>query len=108
MKGSDVVRTIQDNGVNLVYGDVELGKTYPLYGSITKFIDDRPGRVVAELNHGQTIVEFTLEDPKSIEQLKQRAFDVGIFVCDVVQVTPQIRARCSTVVFGKRNTEYAA
>jgi hypothetical protein len=90
------------------YGDVEVGHSYPLYAMITKFIDDRPGRVVAELNYGSIIAEFRIPEPEKIELLKQRAFEPGIFVATVNQKNPQIRVECSTVVFGKRNTEYAA
>jgi hypothetical protein len=90
------------------YGDVEVGHSYPLYGMITKIIDDRPGRVVAELNYGSIIAEFRIPEADRIELLKARAFEPGIFVSTVKQVTPQIRVECSTVIFGKRNTEYAA
>jgi hypothetical protein len=98
-----IKQALQDNEITVQYGDVEVGQSYPLYGMITKFIDERPGRVVAELNHGQIVAEFKIFDKAAIERLKSRAFDPGIFVATVEQKFPQIRVSCSTVIFGTKS-----
>lgn len=103
-----ITSALEKNQVTVKFGDVEVGGTYPIYGMITKFIDDRPGRVVAELNYGQIVAEFAIPDKASIERLKERAFDPGIFVATVDQKSPQVRVSCSTVIFGSKLSEYAA
>jgi hypothetical protein len=104
---ASIKQALQDNKATVKYGDVEVGQSYPLYGMITKFIDDRPGRVVAELNYGQIVAEFAIPDKAAIERLKARAFDPGIFVATVDQKSPQVRVSCSTVIFGTKS-EYSA
>lgn len=102
MSAESVAKALSNNQCTVEFGDVEVGESYPLYGMITKFLDDRPGSVVAEINHN-ILVKFDLSDPKNIERLKERAFDPGIFVCQIISKNPQISGFCSTVVFGKRS-----
>ena len=102
-----ITQALQDNKVTVKSGDVEVGRSYPLYGMMTNFIDERPGRVVAELNHGQIVAEFAIFDKAAIERLKSRAFDPGIFVATVEQKFPQVRVSCSTVIFGTKS-EFSA
>lgn len=82
--------------------DVRLGETYPIYGAITKILNDTPGNMVVLLNDN---VEATLNivDLDKINLIKNRAFDSGIFVCMITETTPRIKAECSTIVFGKNN-----
>lgn len=87
-------------------GNVSVGVTYPIYGAITKFLDDRPGRVVLEVNHS-ILVEVQLNEVDEIENLKTRAFEPAIFIATVEQVAPQVRTKCSTIIFGKK-PEYSA
>lgn len=94
---------LADSKLKVEWGDIEVGVTYPLYATITKFIDDRPGRVVVELNYGQMIAELALTDVAHIENLKSRAFDPGIFIATVEQNSPQIRVSCTTVIFGTKS-----
>lgn len=88
------------------FGDVTVGETYPLYGMITKFLDDTPGSVVVEINHS-TVAELSITDVGMIERLKERAFDPAIFVSKVLTSTPTVRVSCSTIIFGKRG-DYSA
>lgn len=88
-------------GCEVEFGDVEVGTTYPLYGMITKFIDDTPGHVVVEINFSIEAT-MTIPDPAKVELLKERAFEPGIFVSTVTNKDPKIAVDCSTVVFGKR------
>jgi hypothetical protein len=88
-------------GCEVQFGDVEVGTTYPLYGMITKVLDDTPGHVVVEINFS---IEATMmiPDPAKVELLKERAFEPGIFVSTVTKKDPKIAVDCSTVVFGKK------
>lgn len=95
--------TISD-GFEVKEGEVTVGETYPLYGMITKFIEDSPGRVVVEINHSIHLVMF-IKDQKSIDLLKERAFDPGIFVTKVITKEPSVRGECGSVIFGKRSAE---
>ena len=81
--------------------EVQVGTTYPLYGMITKIIDDTPGNVIVELNFSITAT-MTIPDQEKVEMLKERAFEPGIFVSTVTNKTPNVEVDCSTVVFGKR------
>lgn len=102
-----ITSALEKNQVTVKCGDVEVGQSYPLYGMITKFIDERPGQVVAELNYGQIVAEFAIPDKAAVERLKARAFDPGIFVATVEQKSPQVRVSCQTVIFGTKS-EYSA
>jgi hypothetical protein len=88
-------------GCEVKSGDVEVGNTYPLYGMITKILDETPGHVVVEINFSIT-ANMSIPDRDKIELLKERAFEPGIFVSTVTTKDPRIEVDCSTVVFGKR------
>ena len=88
-------------GLEVSSGDVEIGQTYPIYGMITKIIDDTPGHVICEINFSIQ-ANMMIPDQDKIELLKQRAFEPGIFVSTVTAKTEGIRVDCSTVVFGRR------
>ena len=98
--------TTKDNplsklGVSVEYGNVEVGQTYPIYGAITEILNDTPGSVVVTVNYNIQL-NMQIEDAEKIELLKDRAFDVGIFVSTITQIGDTIRGDCTTVVFGKR------
>jgi len=90
-------------GLEVASGEVEIGQTYPIYGMITKLIDDTPGQVVVEINFSIR-ANMAIPDVKKIELLKQRAFEPGIFVSTITTKSEGegITVDCSTVVFGKR------
>lgn len=88
-------------GYEVKFGEVEVGTTYPLYGMITKVLDDTPGHVVVELNFSIR-ANMAIPDASKVELLKERAFEPGIFVSTVKIKEPSIEVDCSTVVFGKR------
>lgn len=93
-------------GLEVTTGDVEIGKTYPIYGMITKIISDAPGSVIVEINF--TIrANMSIPDSTKIELLKERAFEPGIFVSTIKSKDCGIEVDCSTVVFGKR-TNFSA
>lgn len=88
-------------GLEVTSGEVEVGQSYPIYGMITKLIDDTPGNVVVELNFSIR-ANMAIPDRDKIELLKQRAFEPGIFVSTVTRKEDGIEVDCSTVVFGKK------
>ena len=88
-------------GCEVQFGDVEIGTTYPLYGMITKIIDDTPGHVVVAINFSIKAT-MVIPDASKVELLKERAFEPGIFVSTITSKDPKIEVDCSTVVFGKR------
>jgi hypothetical protein len=89
-------------GLEVSTGEVEVGSTYPIYGMITKMLDDTPGAVVAEINFSIR-ANMSIPDKDKIELLKQRAFEPGIFVSTIKSKDESgICVDCSTVVFGRR------
>lgn len=88
-------------GLEVSNGEVQVGQTYPIYGMITKMIDDTPGNVVVEINFSIQ-AKMSIPDESKVNLLKERAFEPGIFVSTVVGKEPSITVDCSTVVFGKR------
>ncbi|WKZ57625.1 MAG: hypothetical protein QY326_02875 [Bdellovibrionota bacterium] len=88
-------------GLEVKSGDVEVGSTYPIYGMITKLLDDTPGHVVAEINFS-IHARMTIPDQSKVEILKERAFEPGIFVSTVLAKGEVIEVECSTVVFGRK------
>jgi len=91
-----------DLGLSLGVADVQVGQTYPIYGAITKFVSEELGNVVIEINEN---IQATLniQEQDKLDVLKNRAFDVGIFICIITDLGPTIQAQCSTVIFGKNN-----
>lgn len=90
-------------GLEVSSGDVQVGRTYPIYGMITSVVKDAPGDVVVELNFSIE-AHMAIPDSGKIELLKQRAFEPGIFVSTVTAKDDGVTVDCSTVVFGKKHT----
>lgn len=88
-------------GLSVEYGNVEIGQTYPIYGMITKFINDIPGQVVILVNENIEL-SLSVDDQEKVAILKARALEPGIFVSTIEQVGDVIKGYCSTVVFGKK------
>lgn len=88
-------------GLEVAQGEVEIGNTYPIFGMITKLIDETPGHVVAEINHS-IIANMNVTEAARVEILKERAFESGIFVSTVVAKEPKVEVDCQVVIFGRR------
>jgi hypothetical protein len=88
-------------GLEVSSGEVEIGSTYPIYGMITKIINDTPGNVVVEINFSIR-ANMSIPDADKVNILKERAFEPGIFVSTVVSKDQGVVVDCSTVVFGRR------
>ena len=93
-------------GLEVSMGEVEIGRTYPIYGMITSIVDETPNNVVVEINRCIRAT-MAIPDQDKINILKERAFEPGIFVSTVTKKDDGICVDCSTVVFGKRQ-EYQA
>jgi len=92
----------EENGWSVQESNVEVGQMYPIYGIITKLVSMEPGNVVVLINN-QIEARMALDNVEKIDILRRRAFDAGIFVCTITQTSPEIKADCTTVVFGKNN-----
>jgi len=90
----------EELGLEVRAGNIEIGETYPIFGMITRLIDDTPGNVIVEVNHNVT-VRMNIHDSEKIETLKERAFETGIFVAKVVEIEPEVVVECQTVIFGR-------
>ena len=89
-------------GLEVSSGEVEVGQSYPIYGMITKILNDTPGSVVVEINFSIE-AKMTIPDQDKVELLKQRAFEPGIFISTVTDKNEgAIKVDCQTVVFGRR------
>jgi len=93
-------------GLEVSQGEIEIGKTYPIYGMITKIIEDSGSDITVELNFSIQ-ARMLIADMSKVELLKERAFEPGIFVSTIVSKDPKVTVDCSTVVFGKKQ-QYAA
>jgi hypothetical protein len=88
-------------GLSVEYTSVEVGQTYPIYGVITEFIKESPGNVLVRINQNIEM-NMKIEDQEKIDLLKNRAFEFGIFVCEIKETGDVVKGDCTTVVFGKR------
>lgn len=92
-------------------GTVEVGKSYPLYGMITKILSEQGDKLVVIINgiDGMKGTELTLslgEDSQDkIEVIKSRFFEPGIFVTQITEAEPDIKGDCNTVIFGRSQTK---
>ncbi len=96
----DVLGTIEDLGLKITKGDVEIGGTYPIFGMITSIEDSGEGNIIAEINHSIK-AHMVITDASRIEVLRARAYETGIFVSTVKVKEPQLEVECQAVVFGK-------
>lgn len=87
----------------VVQGDVELGKTYPLYGMITKIISETDRLIVVEINHTVEAL-LHIKDPATRRLIQERAFDPAIFIAKVIETNPKVCVDCTQVVFGKKSS----
>lgn len=96
---------LESMGLSVQYGKVEIGQTYPIYGTITSFINEIPGSVVVMVNEN---IELSLNvtDDEKLSLLKSRIFEPGIFITKINVVGDIVKGDCSTIVFGqKQNTD---
>ena len=87
-------------GLEVKFGEVEIGQSYPIYGMITEIVSDVIGDVRVVVNYN---IEMTLsiDDDEKMSLLKKKSFEPGIFVCTITHTQPSIKGDCSTIIFGK-------
>ena len=88
-------------GLEVSQGEVEVGQTYPIFGMITKILEDTPGKVIVELNYGIR-ARMNVPDQGKLDLLRERAFETGIFVSSVLAKDPGIEVDCKLVIFGRK------
>jgi len=89
-------------GLEVKFGEVEVGESYPIYGMITKFIDENVETCIVEINN-QIEVSMKIQEQSNLNLLKERSFEPGIFVVSITEKEPKIKGDCTTVVFGKKS-----
>lgn len=93
----------EEYGLKISSGEVEVGKTYPIFGMITRLVDETPGQVVAEINYN-ILARMHVSEAEKINVLKERAFESGIFLAKITANSPIVEADCQTVIFGKKQS----
>ena len=102
MEEQKVPNLLESYGLEVNAGNVEVGKTYPIFAMITRIIDETPGALEVELNFSIN-AKMNVPDDTKIELLKERAFEPGIFVAKVLSNEAAIEVDCQTVIFGKKS-----
>lgn len=92
----------EENGLKVARSKVEVGKTYPIYGMITKILEEQPEKIVVELNF-QIQAELKYTSDEQLNLLKERVFESGIFVAKIQETEPKVKVNCKKVIFGKRS-----
>ena len=87
-------------GIEVAEGDIEVGKTYPIFGMITRIEEMEGDQVAVEINKN-IIAKMTIKTTDRLDLLKQKAFETGIFVSQVISTEPQIEVECQAVIFGR-------
>jgi len=96
-------------GLEVSKGSVEIGETYPIYGSITNFLKEDDACIEVEVNFHMRII-LNLPDENRDDRLallKERAFEPGIFVTEIIDndldhEKYSVLGRCNTVVYGRK------
>jgi len=87
-------------GVEVMHDQVQVGKTYPIFGAITSIKELTDDGLEVQINHNIT-ARLSVSSPDKIETLRHKAFESGIFISTVVSVEPEIVVDCQTVIFGR-------
>ncbi len=88
-------------GLKVAKSAVEVGKTYPVYGMITKIVEEDESSVILELNF-QIRAKLKIASVDQLSVLKERVFEPGIFVSKILNTEPKVEVVCKKVIFGKR------
>ena len=100
IESEDSIGTIDELGVKITKGNVEVGNVYPIFGMITNIEEGESGEVIAEINYNIK-ANMLISDASKVEVLRTRAFETGIFVSKVISKEPCVVVECQAVVFGK-------
>lgn len=102
------------NGLEIKPGEVEVGKTYPIYGMVTDILEENENSTFVEINYNIRMKVSIDKTQNKLELIKSRSFEPGIFIALITKkhdsesdVKHFVEAECTTMVFGKRK-EYEA
>jgi hypothetical protein len=95
--------SLESMGLSVQYGKVEVGQTYPIYGTITSFINEVPGSVVVMINQNIEL-SLNVNDDEKLSLLKSRIFEPGIFITKINNIGEIVKGECSTIVFGTKQS----
>ena len=84
--------------------DVQVGGIYPIYGMITKFLDENEDELEVELNFSIK-AKMIVPEAENVQILKKRSFEPAVFVSEVLSKDDGICVKCNTVVFGKQKDQ---
>ena len=82
--------------------DVEVGKVYPIYGYISNILDSSSDDIILQINDNITL-NVKLTDSCTVELLKSRVFEPGIFMTKILNNKDKIIGDCSVIIFCKSN-----
>ena len=102
---SELKNTLTENNIEVRSQDVEVGNTYPIYGMITKFLDQKDDCLEVEINFSIR-AKMVVPEADNVEILKKRSFEPGIFISEILSKEESgIQVKCNTVVFGKQKEQ---
>lgn len=91
----------EEKGLEIVEGEVSVGETYPIYGMITKIIDESLPDPTVQINFNIQ-AKLSITDSENFEVLRNRVFEPGIFVSTILEKDPSVKVDCHTVIFGRK------
>jgi len=103
---------LEKNELEIAYSEVEIGKTYPLFGMITDILETKlgfnsPVKCVINFN---ILVEMQGITEEKLLTLYDRSLETGIFITTIEKCNKdadnksiyQYEGICRTVVFGRK------
>ena len=104
LDGLGVLERLEENNIEVRSQDVEVGNTYPIYGMITKFLDQKDDCLEVEINFSIK-AKMVVPEADNVEILKRRSFEPGIFISEILSKDEGLEVKCNTVVFGKQKEQ---
>lgn len=94
-------KTLEDLGLEVSFGKVEPGQTYPLFGRVTCITEEKDGSYTLELNN-EVKLYTSIGPGEQIDLLKERIFETGIFFAEILETEPEIVGKCKGIILGKK------
>ena len=88
--------------------NLEVGKVYPIYGMITKFLEtttENDTRYLWIVVNQNLKLRVIVGDEDKVNLLRERSFEPGIFVTEIVDLNVEGYAyggHCQTIIFGRK------
>ena len=112
-------KTFEDEGLEVKSVEVEVGKSYPLFGMITSILDKTLDNFTAVINYNIKL-RINVQTQEHLTLITDRIFESGIFVAEITKQNPlsddsevliknpetvklfPYEGVCTTVIYGKR------